>query len=379
MRSLEPGAVTISGAPEGFDALLLADLVARAQKGDAHRGPVLHVARDDRRASTLAEALAVVAPDLPVLRFPAWDCLPYDRVSPNPDVVSQRMATLAALAAGADFPCIVLATVNAVTQKVPPRDVIAAQSWASVVGQTFDLDELTAYLARNGYHRASTVTEPGDFAIRGGVIDIFPPGHENPVRLDLFGDVLDGARRFDAATQRSLARIKRVELAPISETLLDEASIARFRTRYREAFGAAGTTDPLYASVSEGMRFQGMEHWLPLFHERLETLFDYLPGALVSFDHLSAEAHAKRWETIEDHYSARAETLREAAPSAGLAAGQVYKPVRPETLYLDADALAACLDARPVRRFTPHRQPPGPGVIDVGGRHARDFIEERKS
>ncbi|MEO1293060.1 MAG: transcription-repair coupling factor, partial [Pseudomonadota bacterium] len=336
-KPLEPGEVLVSGAPEGFDATLLATLIERAQHGAGGGGPALHIGRDDRRAAAMADALAVVAPELPVFRFPAWDCLPYDRVSPNSEIVSQRMATLAALADGIDFPCVILSTINAVSQRVPPRAAIQARSWVSGVGGRCDTDELIHYLGENGYHRASTVTEPGDFAVRGGVIDIFPPGADNPVRLDLFGDVLESARRFDAASQRTLEKIKRVELAPISEVLLDEESIGRFRARYRETFGAAGTMDPLYAHVSDGARLQGMEHWLPFYYDQLETLFDYLPGALVSFDHLTEEAHGARWDTIRDHYAARRDVLDEAAPSQGLAAGQVYKPVAPEALYLAPD------------------------------------------
>ncbi|MEL6283139.1 MAG: transcription-repair coupling factor, partial [Pseudomonadota bacterium] len=217
---LEPGSVRVSAAPEGLDAILLSRLVDRAQLGDS-AGPVLHVARDDQRAAAMADALAVVAPELPVLRFPAWDCLPYDRVSPNPQIVSQRMATLAALAKGFGAPAVVLTTVNAALQKVPPRAMVERQSWTAKVGERIELDELTAYLGRNGYRRASIVAEPGDFAIRGGVVDVYPPGRDNPVRLDLFGDTLDSAKLFDAESQRAVEKVRRIEFAPISETLLD--------------------------------------------------------------------------------------------------------------------------------------------------------------
>lgn len=378
LRPLEPGLVRVGGAPEGFDALLLADLVARAQKTREQAGPAIHIARDDRRAQQMAEALGAVAPELPVLRFPAWDCLPYDRVSPNPEIVSERMATLAALAEGIDFPCVVLTTVNAATQRIPEKRAVYAESYAADVGGRCDLDELMGYLARNGYRRASTVAEPGDFAVRGGVIDIFPPGGGDPVRLDLFGDTLDGARSFDAETQRTIKKINRIELAPFSETPLDESSVARFRRNYRESFGAAGSQDPLYAAVSDGARFQGMEHWLPFFHDRLATLFDYLPNALVTLDHQATDAATARHETILDHYRTRAEALEEAEPSRGLRAGQVYKPVPPETMFLAPEELTAALEARPTRMFSPHRIPPGPGAIDAGGRMGRNFAEERQ-
>ncbi|MGM0585403.1 MAG: transcription-repair coupling factor, partial [Pseudomonadota bacterium] len=365
---LEPGAVLAGGAPEGLDAKLVADLVDRAD------GPVLHVARDDRRLAALAEALAFYAPELPVLRFPAWDCLPYDRISPNAEIASARMATLAALADRTPPRAVLLTTLAAATQRVPARETVRAASFTAEVDRQLDLDALRDYLARMGFNRAPTVTEPGDFAIRGGVVDVWPPGAETPVRLDLFGDTLDGARRFDAETQRTVEKISRVEFAPVSEVILDEAAQGRFRQRYRETFGAAGLDDPLYEAVSEGRKTQGMEHWAPLFHERMETLFDYLPGAPVSLDHQIEEARESRWEMVRDHYEARRSALAE-RPAMG---APVYKPLPPERLYLSGEDWGAALSGRPVRRFSPLPQPPGPGCVDMGGRLGRSFAPERQ-
>ncbi|MEM6441467.1 MAG: CarD family transcriptional regulator, partial [Pseudomonadota bacterium] len=361
----------VGGAPEGRDAQLLAELADRAG------GPVLHVARDDARAASLAEALAFFAPELPVLRFPAWDCLPYDRISPNADISAARMATLAALAdwAARDAApaAVVLATLNAATQRVPARAVVSAAAFAAETGRAVDLDALKDYLARMGFNRAPTVTEPGDYAVRGGVIDVFPPGAELPVRLDFFGDVLDGARRFDPETQRTVETVKRVEFAPVSEVVLDEDAVARFRTAYREAFGAAGLDDPLYEAVSAGRKHQGLEHWLAYFHETTETLFDYLPGAPVALDHQIEEARAAREELVQDHFEARREALTQ-KPAMGAAP---YKPAPPETLYLTEAQWQAALAHRPARRFSPLPQPPGPGCIDAGGRVGRSFAAER--
>jgi transcription-repair coupling factor (superfamily II helicase) len=358
-----PGAVDVGGAPEGFDARLLADLVARTG------GPVIHVARDDRRAAAMAEALGVLAPGLARLRYPAWDCLPYDRVSPNAEIAAARMATLARLAEGPDGPAVVITTVNAAMQRAPARAQVRGASFAAQVGRPIDLDGLLIYLGRMGYNRAATVSEPGDFAVRGGIVDIFPPGAGLPVRLDLFGDVLDGARRFDPETQRTVEKIALVDLAPASEIILDEPSIARFRARYRETFGAAGLDDALYESVSAGRKHQGMEHWAPFFHATMETLFDYLPGAPVTMDNHVEDARAARLETIRDHYDARAHPAG-GAPS--------YKPCPPDLLYLDDAGWMGALDGRAVRRFDPNRRPPGPGIVDAGGRIGRSFAPERQ-
>ncbi len=244
----DPRHITVSGAPEGFDArLILAEL-------DARGGAVVHVARDDKRMAAMAEALAFFAPHIPVVRFPGWDCLPYDRVSPNADISATRMATLAGLVHGMPSRFVLLTTINAATQKIPAREVLREAAFTAHVGDRVNEAALRQFLVRMGFVQAPTVTEPGDYAIRGGIIDIYPPGEGGPVRLDFFGDVLDGARRFDPETQRTTETLKLVELAPVSEIILDEPSITRFRQNYRLEFGAAGTDDPLYEAVSAGRK-----------------------------------------------------------------------------------------------------------------------------
>ena len=270
--------LTLSGVPEGYDARAILDEVAK------QGGPVCHVARDDKRMAALREALAFFAPDMPVLDFPGWDCLPYDRVSPNADICAQRMATLAALVHGMPPQYVLLTTLNAATQRVPARAVLQGAAWQAQVGSRIDEAGLRAFLVRMGFVQSPTVVEPGDYAVRGGIIDIYPPGDLGPVRLDLFGDTLDGARRFDPATQRTTEKLDVVELAPVSEVILDEAAITRFRQNYRIEFGAAGTDDPLYEAISAGRKHQGAEHWLALFHEQMETLFDYLPDVTITLD-----------------------------------------------------------------------------------------------
>lgn len=364
---LSPGRLLVGGAPEGFDARFIAETLARAA------GPVIHVARDDARLAALRAALRFFAPRVPVLSFPAWDCLPYDRISPNAEIASARMATLAMLAEGFTRPVVVLTTLNAATQMVPPRSALRAASFTAEVGQRIDMAALRAYLARMGFQQSATVTEPGDFAVRGGLIDIYPPGRGGPVRLDLFGDVLDSARRFDPESQRTTETVARVELAPVSEVILDEAAIQRFRTNYRQRFGAAGNDDPLYEAISAGRKHQGYEHWLPFYHERLESLFEYLPGAPVVLDDGLDPARSARWESLIDQYGTRV-----AALNAKARLGTVYKPCPPELLYLDEARWAAVLAGRPVRQLSALPQPLGLGVIDAGGRIGRDFVPERQ-
>ncbi|MGL4279466.1 MAG: transcription-repair coupling factor, partial [Albidovulum sp.] len=357
--------ITLSGAPEGFDARLLARELAKG-------APVIHIARDDRRMEAMRAALAFFAPDALVLTFPAWDCLPYDRISPNADVSATRMATLAALAHGLPQPFILLTTLNAATQKLPAPEVLKAAAFTARVGTRVNEKALRDFLVRMGFSQSPTVTEPGDYAVRGGIIDIYPPGAGGPVRLDLFGDVLDGARRFDAATQRTTEKLTVVEFAPVSEVILDEAAITRFRQNYRIEFGAAGTDDPLYEAVSAGRKHAGMEHWLPFFHERLETLFAYLPGASVMLDDQLTPARLARWEGIEDQYDARREAMKRKDRM-----DTVYKPSAPGLLYLDDAGWEAALAGHRVIQLVALPQATGPGVLDAGGRIGRNFSPER--
>ncbi len=365
-----PGRITLAGAPEGCDALALAEI---ARSGRV----VLHAARDDARLARLAEALAFFAPEVEILRFPAWDCLPYDRVSPNGEIAATRASTLSHLAtepapaAGR----IVIATVNALVQRVPPRAAFAGASFSAKAGGTLALDALTAFLARNGYVRADTVREPGEFALRGGIVDLFPPGADEPVRLDLFGDQIERIRAFDPVTQRTSRNLESFSLGPVGEVFLDEELIRRFRTGYRELFGAA-SDDPLYAGISEGRRQIGMEHWLPLFHERLETLFDYLPDAVVTLDHQADAARDARIEAAEDYFDARKTFLE--TRGAGLEGQPVYRPLPPRLLYLDAAEWDRALRRHAVAILNPFAMPPGAGhrVVDLGARRMEPFASK---
>ena len=251
---------------------------------------------------------------------------------------------------------------------------MAASSFSATVGKRVDPEHLRAFLVRMGFSPVSTVAEPGDYAVRGGIIDVYPPGHPGPVRLDFFGDVLDGLRRFDPVTQRTVEKLSAIDLSPVSEVILDEASITRFRQAYRIEFGVGGSDDPLYEAVSAGRKHQGMEHWLGLFHDRLDTLFDYLPNASVMLDDQVTPMRLSRWEGIDDAYDSR----REAMGAKGRL-DTVYKPAAPGLLYLDDAAWEAAVARHRVVQLSPHPQSPGPGCLDAGGRMGRNFAPERQS
>ncbi|MGE5271591.1 MAG: transcription-repair coupling factor [Thiohalocapsa sp.] len=417
-----PASVTLYGAPEGHDAAAIGGLLLES------RVPAwLHVCRDDSRMARFAAALSFFHPGLDVLTFPAWDCLPYDRVSPNGEIVSRRIDTLTRLAAEKPSPSmgeglgrsdgaaraggdearrlkhphpvpspsrgreslIVLTTVNALVQLVPPRKLFEGRVLTLGKGGRMPLDRLQSFFRNNGYNRTETVREPGEYAVRGGIVDLWPAGAEQPIRLDFFGEVLESLRSFDPLTQRSSGPLDGFALRPVSELLLDDAAIHRFRTRYREAFAAAGPDDPLYESVSAGRRQAGMEHWLPFFYERLESLFDYLPDAAVSFDYQAEEARRHRLDAIADFYAARKNISANAARSTA----PLYRPVPPEQMFLDEAQLQGALQGRTVVQLSPFALPgddphsnPGSGhgggpfdagAFDAGARPGRNFAAER--
>ncbi|RDL51749.1 Transcription-repair-coupling factor [Ensifer sp. M14] len=355
--------VTIGPVPSGAEALVLADL-ARAGT------PVAYILSDGQRIADLEQVLGFVAPDIPVLTLPGWDCLPYDRVSPSADTSARRLAALSALIAHRKKPhaAIVLVTVNAALQKISPQDVIESLAFSARPGNQVRMDDVAARLERNGFERVPTVREVGEYAVRGGILDVFVPGSGDPLRLDFFGDTLETIRSFDPASQRTTGQVRSLDLNPMSEVSLTPDTISHFRTRYLSLFGATTRDDALYQAVSEGRRYAGMEHWLPLFYDRLETVFDYLQGFRIVTDHLAREAAAERSKLILDYYDARHTA---ASPGRSLATqGTPYKPVPAEFLYLNSEGFAAALAERNAVRLTPFSEQEGEArqVVTVDAR-----------
>ncbi len=215
----------------------------------------------------------------------------------------------------------------------------------------------------------------GEFAVRGGILDLYAPGWTEALRLDFFGDTLESIRVFDAATQRTTGQRKSMALQAMSEVALTPETISRFRRAYIEAFGAPQRDDGLYAAVSEGRRFAGMEHWLPFFYERLETVFDYLPDAPVVFDHLAHEALAERHTLILDHYEARRQAGRRRAEGRrALQAGAAGPAL---SLARKPRGVARTARSHRLHRLRRARCRARKKVFHAGSRHGRSFAEER--
>ena len=356
--------LTLARAADGFLPLLLADLARASDRR------LVYVATDDAAMQAIADAAPFFAPDLVVHRFPAWDCLPYDRAGPSMRVSADRLATLSALQTAPKRGELILTTIAAITQRTLTPFRIRQLATTLAAGQRIDRDALAELLVSNGFSRVDTVADQGEFAVRGGILDLFPAGEEMGLRVDFFGDEIESIRRFDPADQRSLGPAKAMQLLPAAETLLDEATIKRFRSSYREIFGAQATGDPLYQAVSDGRRQAGMDHWLPLFEERLSTLFDHIdPATPVLRGHRTEATAETRFAAITDYHANRVSAAQEQAGS--------YRPLKPEALYLTESEWSEAAASRPIHIVTPFDVPPSSTIIDLETFAARDFTPER--
>ena len=367
LRAEEP--LTLAGVPAGFLPWLAADL-ARAAHGTGKGGRAVIIAADEAAMRALADTVPVFAPEVQVLTFPAWDCLPYDRASPALRVMAERLATLQALQDKRSGPQLLIATENAVTQRILTPFRIRQLTRRLAEGERIERDRLVELLLANGYQRTDAVHDAGEFAVRGSIVDLFAAGESEAIRLDFFGDEIETMRRFDPADQRTTGKAEAFTLMPASEALLDEESVKRFRARYREQFGANATGDPLYQAVSDGRRLAGMEHWLPLFEEKLSTLFEHLAeDNVILRDANSDGALEARAEAIQDYFDNR-EKAMVAEPGS-------YRPLAPTALYLSNKEWRAAVEERPIHLATPFPQPGSDTVIEFGVEGPRDFAPER--
>ncbi|MDB2477646.1 hypothetical protein N9X51_05245 [Alphaproteobacteria bacterium] len=365
------GKLAVGGAPEGYQPMVLADLARR------DGGRLVYIARDASAAIAMRDMLAFFAPDITTLSLPAWDCLPYDRLSPQVAVMSERMATLAQLPLLDGQAHILITTISAAAQRLPARDKLAELSLAMKPGNVIDVDALTQFLSSNGYARCSTVMEPGDYAVRGGIIDLYAPGSDTPVRLDLFGDTLESIRPFEVESQRTVGQLSALNLTAAGEIHLDDEAVLRFRRGYVQAFGTVMDNDPLYVAISEGARYQGMEHWLPLFHDTLETLFDHCGGALYIADDQTESALNDRYEQIADYYQAREEAMQAHAKDRPKESDgrRIIKPLAPDALYILNDEWQQRINENRWRSIGAFETPDG---VNLSGRAGRCFAAERK-
>ncbi len=355
LPSFTPPAL-LTGVVDGYDTLLLAELAQRERK-------LVYIARDEARALRLKEQLSFFDPLREVLFFPSWDCLPYDRTSPHPDILAQRIEALTSLTTQGET-YLLITTLQAFLQKLPPSDTFQMRTWTLTAGDTIPHETLLSFLLKNGYVRREMVREWGEFAVRGGLLDLFPPGYSKPFRLDFFGSTLEHVRTFDALSQVSTGKVTSLILKPMGEINLTPETIEHFRKGYRNHFGTPDPKDSLYLAISEGRPYAGYEHWLPLFYESLETLLSYTPGALYCLDDHLEEAHKIYKEQIQDHYETRLQF--QSLEKQGIP----YHPLPPEHLYSVEKEWEALIPPAQKIRFTSFSHPDG---IETGGKIAPSF------
>lgn len=357
---------TVSSVPDGYDAFLLASLWEKSKHD------ILYIVSDGVALENTAHILSVVRPEAEVLKFPAWDTVPYDRVSPNVNITATRVNVLSALAQQPNpkKPRIIIASAGAAIQRLPLKKIFLNSMKNIRVGGELNFNDFVHYAVVNGYNRVEQVMEPGEYAVRGDILDIFPVGSELPLRVDLFGDEVEKIRTFDPLTQRTAGELKSYTFQVMGEVALDNNTVRTFRAKYREAFGAGGTTDELYETISSGQKYMGMENWLPFFYdETLPTLFDYLPQAYVTVGRNVREAVKSKEESIADYYQARLEALSIKSVNEA----DVYRPITPELFYLNDKQFKDILSSRRAITFTNMSLPASDDNVSAGVIPGRDF------
>ncbi|WP_354688032.1 transcription-repair coupling factor [Candidatus Liberibacter africanus] len=298
----------------------------------AHFGrSILYICSDERYLINLKKTLTFIVPEIKVIIFPAWDCLPYDRVSPSPHVVAQRLLCVSYLNSchSSKKTTIILTTVSALMCRSVPLKSTTDCKLSIRSKDHINMAKVIKKLETNGFERVNTVYKVGEYAVRGGILDVYAPTERYPVRVDFFGDTIESLRLFDSSTQRTIREISIFTINTLSEVILTPENIGRFRENYLANFGAATQEDPLYNAISQGRRYPGMEHWLPFFYQNIETIFPYLSEFCIVTDHLVKETALKRSQLIQDYYNARLQY------SSDKKQDYFYRPILPEKLYLD--------------------------------------------
>ena len=366
LKNMAARPLTLSSVCDGFEAFALNKLLS------ATACDLLYIASDGAALEQAAEVLRFINPEAEILKFPAWDTVPYDRVSPNINIISERVNVLAQLAFAPQnkTPRIVVTSIGAAIQKLPPKKIFLNSMKELSVGSQLNFNDFLHYLSINGYTRVEQVMEPGEYAVRGDIIDVFPTGTSEPLRIDLFGDEIEKIRTFDVLTQRTAGEKSRYIFQAAGEVVLDDNTVKNFRGRYREAFGAAFKDDEIYEAISARRKYMGMENWLPFFYEEpLPTLFDYLPTARVVLGRNLDAALAAKQDSVADHYQSRLEALRVKAT----AEVDVYRPIAPELLYLTEAEFRKYAERQNAVAFSAMNLTDSEDNIDLGILPGRDF------
>mgnify|MGYP001195014591 FL=1 len=344
--------------PEGSEPLLINEISENSNNN------ILIIARDLKRYQQLKDGLEFFL-NKDILFYPQWDCVPYDRISPNKLITSKRLETLSRLSNEKDKSKIILTTIQASCQRTLSLDEVKNKFISLKPGEVIDINNLVNFFVSNGYEKTPTVREHGEFSVRGGIIDFYSPLNK-PIRLDLFGNTIDSIKSFDLITQRSLELLKEIFVYPASEIILNDKTIENFRINFNKKFGSQKEKVKIYDSISEGISYPGMEHWLPFFYNQTGSIFDYIDKPIILLDHLYDSSLEEFLETVNDHFQSR----KDYDDNKLSKVENKYFSIEPSNLYQNKEEYNKNLRSRNCIRISPFKKP---DAINLNGKASSKY------
>ena len=356
----------VSETPAGSEPLHVERII------DEIKRPIIYVTANREKQERFIEGCDFLCPNVNVEALPAWDCLPYDRLFPSPGIIAKRAKTLTNIANNLTNIDVLAVTVSSTLQLIPSPKYFKGRYLELLVGRKINRERFLANIVEFGFRSVATVFEPGEFSIRGGIIDIFPISEKNPVRIDFFGDVIDGIRYFDINSQISSRSLDKVLLTSLMELSFDKSSKSTFRSNYRSLFGGVKTNDQIYHSVTEGQYVQGLEHMLPLFFDQLYSIFDYFSNPLVIFEDNIHNKFREHEKLIKNQFALRQEEMVLNSPT-------VQEKIVPiKSMFLDYQCVIEKSLKFGLISFKEGAEPPSKNSEKSGFKYSRDFTKERK-
>ena len=344
--------------PEGSEPLLINEISENSNNN------ILIIARDLKRYQQLKDGLEFFL-NKDILFYPQWDCVPYDRISPNKLITSKRLETLSRLSNEKDKSKIILTTIQASCQRTLSLDEVKNKFISLKPGEVIDINNLVNFFVSNGYEKTPTVREHGEFSVRGGIIDFYSPLNK-PIRLDLFGNTIDSIKSFDLISQRSLELLKEIFVYPASEIILNDKTIENFRINFNKKFGSQKEKVKIYDSISEGISYPGMEHWLPFFYNQTGSIFDYIDKPIILLDHLYDSSLEDFLETVNDHFQSR----KDYDDNKLSKVANKYFSIEPSNLYQNKEEYNKNLHSRNCIRISPFKKP---DAINLNGKASSKY------
>ena len=344
--------------PEGSEPLLINEISENLDNN------ILIIARDLKRYQQLKDGLEFFL-NKDVLLYPQWDCVPYDRISPNKLITSKRLETLSRLSNEKNKSKIILTTIQASCQRTLSLDEVKNKFISLKPGEVIDINNLVNFFVSNGYEKTPTVREHGEFSVRGGIIDFYSPLNK-PIRLDLFGNTIDSIKSFDLISQRSLELLKEIFVYPASEIILNDKTIENFRVNFNKKFGSQKEKVKIYDSISEGISYPGMEHWLPFFYNKTGSIFDYIDKPIILLDHLYDSSLEDFLETVNDHFQSR----KDYDDNKLSKVENKYFSIEPSNLYQNKEEYNKNLYSRNCIRISPFKKP---NAINLNGKASTKY------